>query len=92
MVELFAALAHPIRISIVYRLASAPADVGELVAWLGVTQPLVSHHLKLLREAHLVEAVKDGRRNVHSLIDDHVAHIVVDAIDHTKEHDHDCDH
>lgn len=92
VVALFAALAQPIRASIVHRLTKATADVTELSDWLGVAQPLVSHHLKVLREAHLVEATRDGRRSVYSLVDDHVAHIFVDAYHHMKEHSHDCDH
>ncbi|OKL52974.1 transcriptional regulator [Bowdeniella nasicola] len=92
VVALFSALANPIRASIVHRLTSAPASVNELVEWLSVTQPLVSHHLKILRDAHLVEASKEGRRSVYSLVDDHVAHIYLDALTHMKEHNHDCDH
>ena len=82
----------PMRASIVYRLISSPADVTELVAFLGVSQPLVSHHLRVLRDAHLVESVRDGRRQSYSLIDDHVASIFIDTLEHTKEHDHDCHH
>ena len=80
------------RASIVYRLISSPADVTELVTFLGVSQPLVSHHLRVLRDAHLVESVRDGRRQSYSLIDDHVASIFIDTLEHTKEHDHDCHH
>lgn len=92
VVALFAALANPVRASIVHRLTDAPADVSELVDWLDVAQPLVSHHLKLLRDNHLVEATRDGRRNVYSLVDDHVAHIFNDALHHMREHNHDCHH
>ena len=92
VVQLFKALAHPMRASIVYRLISSPADVTELVAFLGVSQPLVSHHLRVLRNAHLVESVRDGKRQSYSLIDDHVASIFIDTLEHTKEHDHDCHH
>ena len=58
----------------------------------GVKQPLVSHHLKVLRSAHLVSARKDGQKAMYSLIDDHVASIFLDAFNHMKEHDHDCHH
>ena len=92
VVQLFKALAHPMRASIVHRLISSPADVTELVTFLGVSQPLVSHHLRVLRNAHLVESVRDGRRQSYSLIDDHVASIFIDTLEHTKEHDHDCHH
>ncbi|WP_316667957.1 metalloregulator ArsR/SmtB family transcription factor [uncultured Propionibacterium sp.] len=90
VVTLFAALADPIRASIVHRLTTGPCDVSELVAWLGSPQPLVPHHLRLLRDAHLVRAARDGRSNIYSLVDDHVAHIFIDAYEHMEEHDHDC--
>ena len=40
----------------------------------------------------LVESVRDGKRQSYSLIDDHVASIFIDTLEHTKEHDHDCHH
>ncbi|ARD41645.1 ArsR/SmtB family transcription factor [Actinomyces gaoshouyii] len=92
VIRLFKALANPVRATIIHRLTRGNADVTELVELTGVSQPLVSHHLRVLREAHLVEARRDGRRQSYSIIDEHVAHIVLDAIKHTKEHDHDCHH
>ena len=92
VVRLFSALANPIRARIVNRLTDGEASVGELSEIVGVKQPLVSHHLKVLRSAHLVSARKDGQKAMDSLIDDHVASIFLDAFNHMKEHDHDCHH
>lgn len=49
------ALAEPLRWQIVQLLASEELCVCHLVEELGVAQPLVSHHLKVLRAASLVE-------------------------------------
>jgi ArsR family transcriptional regulator len=58
----FRALADPARVALVARLARAgEARVGELVVGSGLAQPTVSHHLRILREAGLVEA--RGHRN-----------------------------
>ncbi|WP_126416286.1 ArsR/SmtB family transcription factor [Trueperella bialowiezensis] len=93
VVELFKALAHPIRADIVHRLTESPASVGELVDHVeGASQPLVSHHLRILRDAHLVQATRIGRNNEYSLVDDHVAAIFLAAWNHTEEHDNDCNH
>lgn len=92
VVRLFGALAHPVRASIVHRLTDGAADVSTLTDLLGVSQPLVSHHLRTLREAHLIEGTKDGRRTMYRLVDTHVAHIYLDAHQHMKEHQHDCRH
>jgi ArsR family transcriptional regulator, arsenate/arsenite/antimonite-responsive transcriptional repressor len=51
-----AALADPIRWRIVDLLRTEQLCVCHLVEELGVTQPLVSHHLKVLREAGVVES------------------------------------
>ncbi len=57
----------------------------ELVAETGQSQPLVSQHLRVLRAARLIRVDTRGRERVYSLTDDHVAHIVSDAIRHTAE-------
>jgi ArsR family transcriptional regulator len=58
----FRALGDPARVSLVARLARAgEARVGELVAGSGLAQATVSHHLRILREAGIVEA--RGSRN-----------------------------
>lgn len=92
VVRLFGALAHPARATIVHRLTEGPADVTTLTALLGVSQPLASHHLRTLRDAHLVEGTKEGRRTMYRLVDRHVAHIFLDAHHHMKEHSNDCEH
>lgn len=92
VVELFKALAHPIRAQIVRCLIDKPCDVGHLANCTQASQPLVSHHLKILRDRHLVEVTRVGRNNQYALIDEHVASIFLDAHNHTREHDHDCKH
>src|ERR1700760_5118968 len=58
---LFKALADPTRVAIVNRLAAADeVCVCDLTAISGLSQPTVSHHLKLLREAGLVESERRG--------------------------------
>lgn len=89
--ELFGAMAAPIRAAIVHRLTDGDSTVGALVEDLGVSQPLVSQHLRVLRGARLVDTERRGREVVYSLADDHVAHVFLDAFHHTKEHHHDRD-
>ncbi len=52
------ALAEPLRWRIIELLAGEELCVCHLTAELGVAQPLISHHLKVLREAGLVESEK----------------------------------
>jgi DNA-binding transcriptional ArsR family regulator len=83
--ELLKVLAAPARLAIVTELAQQPRFVHELVARLGMSQPLVSQHLRVLRGARLVGVERRGREAVYSLADQHVAHIVADAVQHSKE-------
>ena len=83
--ELLKVLSAPARLAIVVELAERPCYVHELVEALGMSQPLVSQHLRILRGARLVGVERQGREAVYSLIDAHVAHIVGDAVNHSKE-------
>ncbi|MDO4255277.1 MAG: metalloregulator ArsR/SmtB family transcription factor [Kocuria sp.] len=82
---IFSALSNPARSAIVHRLTQSPCFVGEIVEHLGMPQPLVSQHLKVLREAHLVRAVRQGRQHRYELADEHVTHLFLDAFHHTHE-------
>jgi len=83
--DLLRALAAPIRIAIVVELGAGPRCVHELVAATGAAQPLVSQHLRVLRGAGVVQGERHGREIVYSLIDEHVGHIVADAVTHAHE-------
>jgi ArsR family transcriptional regulator, zinc-responsive transcriptional repressor len=83
--ELLKTLAAPVRLALLVVLASGPRCVHELVDELGVSQPLVSQHLRVLRAARLVAAERRGREVVYRLVDEHVADIVDAAIRHSEE-------
>ena len=61
------ALADVNRLRIVQRLAEGQATVTELIEHVGLSQPLVSHHLKRLRTAGLVETRRVGRETLCTL-------------------------
>jgi DNA-binding transcriptional ArsR family regulator len=83
--ELLRALAAPVRVAIVTELATGERCVHELVDALGAAQPLVSQHLRVLRGAGLVRGSRRGREIAYTLVDEHVAHIVADAVSHAGE-------
>jgi DNA-binding transcriptional ArsR family regulator len=85
--EAMQALATPSRVRLLARLCDGPCSVGELAASVGLEQSLVSHQLRLLRHLGLVRRVRDGRRSVYELHDDHVAVLLTEAVhhvDHTR--------
>lgn len=85
-VAIFSALANPLRLAIAHHLMHRPHSVSELHTCLGISQPLASHHLRILREAHVIDREQQGRTTIYRLKDDHISHIVVDVYEHTREH------
>ncbi len=65
--DAFNAVAEPRRRQILDLLASGERPVKELVARLGMAQPLVSKHLRVLREVGLVDVRDEGRHRMYRL-------------------------
>jgi DNA-binding transcriptional ArsR family regulator len=63
----FELVAEPTRRRILDLLRQRARPVGELVKLLGLSQPGVSKHLRLLREAGLVQVRRDGQRRWYEL-------------------------
>jgi DNA-binding transcriptional ArsR family regulator len=66
-VEALAALADPTRRQIVALLAAGEVSAGELAGHFPVSRPAVSRHLRVLREAGLVQVRAEGQRRVYAL-------------------------
>ena len=66
--DVFEAVAEPTRRAVLDLLAGHERSAGELVAaFPALTQPAVSRHLRVLREAQLVDVRPDGARRMYSL-------------------------
>jgi DNA-binding transcriptional ArsR family regulator len=65
--DAFNAVAEPRRRQILELLAGGERSVGDLVAQLGLSQPLVSKHLRVLREVGLVQVRDAGRQRLYRL-------------------------
>jgi DNA-binding transcriptional ArsR family regulator len=63
----FQALAEPNRRAILAALAGGERSVGELERRLGLSQPSISKHLRVLRDAGMVQARSDAQRRVYRL-------------------------
>jgi DNA-binding transcriptional ArsR family regulator len=61
------ALADESRRTLLEALTGGPASAGELAALLPIARPGVSRHLRVLREAGLVEVRKEAQRRVYGL-------------------------
>jgi DNA-binding transcriptional ArsR family regulator len=67
MESAFEVIAEPNRRAILSLLVSSEQSVGEIERQLGMPQPTVSKHLRVLREAGLVEATVDAQRRLYRL-------------------------
>ena len=67
MESAFAVIAEPNRRAILSLLASSELTVGDIERQLGMTQPTVSKHLRILRDAGFVEATVDAQRRLYRL-------------------------
>src|SRR3954452_23697121 len=65
--DAFNAIAEPRRRSILDAIGVGERPVGDLVDMLGMSQPQVSKHLRVLREAGVVDVRDEGRRRLYRL-------------------------
>jgi len=67
MMQTLQALAEPNRFQIVELLREGPRPVGDMVHRLGLRQPQVSKHLRVLSDAGLVDVRVDAQRRIYAL-------------------------
>ena len=67
MDSVFEIIAEPNRRAILGLLASSPQSVGQIERQLRMPQPTVSKHLRVLREAGIVESTVDAQRRLYRL-------------------------
>lgn len=85
LAETFQALGDSSRIQIVWALSQGEICVNDIALMLDMTQPQVSHHLRTLRNLHLVKVRKDGRTSFYSLDDEHIDCILKSGIEHVED-------
>src|SRR5947208_16179105 len=73
--RVFEAIAQPKRREILRLLANGERTAGDVASRFSVTQPAISQHLKVLREAGLVTERHDGTRRLYSLRPDGLADV-----------------
>ena len=85
MAELFKTFGDSTRIRILYILSRTELCVCDIAEVLGLTQPAASYQLKVLKQARLVKARREGKTVYYALDDDHVASIIGLAKEHLEE-------
>ena len=76
---IYHALSDPIRLEILDFLRDGEKCVCEIIPYLNIIQPVVSRHLKILKDAGLIRCRKDGTKRMYSIVDPRV-HNAIEAI------------
>lgn len=84
-VALLKGFADPTRLRILLMLRGGEVCVHQIVDALNMTQSAVSHQLRTLRTARLVEFTKRGRHVYYRLADKHVRDVLDDVVSHSQE-------
>ncbi|MCD7737624.1 MAG: metalloregulator ArsR/SmtB family transcription factor [Lachnospiraceae bacterium] len=85
LAELFKVFGDTTRIRILYALFVSELCVGDIAQLLNLSQPAVSHQLKILKDAKLVKFRREGKIIFYSLDDDHVRTIMSMGMEHVEE-------
>ena len=85
LADLFKVFGDGTRIRILYVLLEAEVCVCDLATLLGMTQSAVSHQLRILKQASLIKARRDGKTVFYSLADAHVRSIINQGLEHVEE-------
>lgn len=86
LAEMFRLMGDPTRLKIIASCLRDPMCVSDIAAKHGLSQPLVSHHLRLLRAARVLRAERRGKQIFYEAADEHVKHVIGDMADHVCEH------
>lgn len=83
--QLFKVLGSEARLGLLHEIGQEPRTVGALAEATELSQPLVSQHLRTLRQAGLVTSTRSGKEVTYQLADLHVSHVITDALAHVQE-------
>lgn len=84
LAETFKALSDGTRIKILHALSQEELCVCDLAEVVEMSQSLVSHQLRLLRNLRLVKYRKDGKMAYYSLDDDHIINLFTQGLAHIR--------
>ena len=85
LADLFKTFGDGTRIRILYVLFEHEVCVCDLARLLGMTQSAVSHQLRILKQARLIKARREGKTVFYSLADEHVSVLLQQGTEHISE-------
>lgn len=87
LAEVFHLMGEPSRLRIVFTCLDEPVCVGDIAGRLQLSQSLVSHHLRLLKAARLLNSQRRGKHVFYWAADEHIRSVLRDMAAHVSEPD-----
>lgn len=88
LADLFQLMADTNRLRIILTVLDQERAVSDIATSLSLSQPLVSHHLRLLRAARILRSERRGRQIFYAAADDHIRTVIEDMLTHIDEPHH----
>ena len=85
LAEVFRVLGDPTRLRVIFACLGRPIAVADIAAELTLSPSLVSHHLRLLRGAHIVRTEREGKTVLYVAADDHIRAVLKAMAAHVGE-------
>lgn len=85
LADMFRLLGDPTRLKLLLLVLEGPRPLAALAEAAGISAPLASHHLRLLKAARLVRGVRKGKQVFHEAADEHVRRMLIDMAAHAAE-------
>ena len=82
MAELFRAFSDTSRVRILSVLTDREMNVNALAQAIGISESAVSHHMRGLRQMHLVQARRDGKEVYYRVEDEHIIMLFQQGVKH----------
>ncbi len=81
--QIFSALGEETRLMISIYLLKNPSNVSDISISLNISQPKVSHHLRILKDSKVVKCDKVGKNAIYKINDEHIEKIIELGMIHT---------
>ena len=83
--ELFRAFSDTSRVRILSAIIEKEANITALAEMVGITESAISHHMRGLRQMHLVRARRDGKEVFYSVDDPHIIALFQQGVSHVQQ-------
>jgi len=83
--ELFRAFSDTSRVRILSAVMEQEINISALAEMIGLTESAVSHHIRGLRQMHIVQARREGKEVYYSVVDPHIVALFQQGVGHVRE-------